>query len=73
MKFTVVIETGESSYGAYVPELPGCIAVGESKAEVLKLIKEAIDFHLEGLKEDGDIIPQSHCEFAQVEVSHSNY
>ena len=50
MKFTVVIEQGETSYGAYVPDLPGCVAVGNSREEALQLIKEAIDFHIEGLK-----------------------
>ena len=70
MKFGIVIERGETSYGAYVPELPGCIAVGETRAEVLQLIKEAIDFHIEGLKEDKQPMPQNHCEFTQVEVNH---
>ncbi len=46
MKLTVVIEQGETSYGAYAPDLPGCIAVGEIKEEVLRLVKEAIEFHL---------------------------
>ena len=49
MKYTVIIEKGETSYGAFVPDLPGCIAVGESNEEVLKRIKEAIEFHLEVL------------------------
>ena len=68
MKYTVIIEKGESSYGAFVPDLPGCIAVGESNEEVLKLIKEAIEFHLEGLKEEGERIPMPHCDVVQVEV-----
>jgi predicted RNase H-like HicB family nuclease len=50
MKYTVILEQGETSYGAYVPDLPGCIAVGETKHEALLLIKEAIEFHLEGIK-----------------------
>lgn len=50
MKFIVVIEKGENSYGAYVPDLPGCVAVGESREEALQLIKEAIDFHIEPLR-----------------------
>lgn len=69
MEYTVVIEKGESSYGAFVPDLPGCIAAGESKREALDLIKEAIEFHIEGLKDKGEMVPTPHCEFARVEVS----
>ncbi len=69
MKYTVIIEEGSSSYGAFVPDLPGCVAVGETKDEVLETIKEAIEFHIEGLKEDGADIPEPHCDSAQVEVS----
>lgn len=71
MKFTVVIEQGKSSYGAYVPDLPGCVAVGNSREETLQLIKEAIDFHIEGLKEDNEPLPKVHCEFTQVEVNYA--
>lgn len=49
MKYMVVIEKGEDSYGAYVPDLPGCVAVGDSREEVLTLIQEAIGLHLEML------------------------
>jgi len=69
MRYTVIIEEGESSYGAFVPDLPGCIAVGETKEEVLELIKEAMGFHIEGLREDGSTIPKPHYDFAQVEVN----
>ena len=58
MQYAIVIEKGETSYGAYVPDLPGCVAVGETEAEVRKLIREAIDFHLEGLRLSGSPIPQ---------------
>ena len=57
MKYMVVIEKGEASYGAHVPDLPGCIAVGQSREEVLKLIREAIEFHIEGLKNAGEPVP----------------
>jgi len=60
MKYVVVIEKGESSYGAHVPDLPGCIAVGDSKEEVLELIREAIEFHIDGLKADGEPVPSPH-------------
>ena len=68
MRYVVVIEKGPSSYGAYVPDLPGCIAAGESKEEVTKLIQEAIEFHIEGLKEDGHPVPapSSSIEFVEV-------
>lgn len=68
MKYTVILEKGESSYGAFVPDLPGCIAAGKTKREALELIKEAIEFHIEGIKENGETIPKPHCDFALVEV-----
>lgn len=57
MRYAVVIEKGPKSFGAYVPDLPGCVAVGKTRAEVRKLIAEAVEFHLEGLKLRGDPIP----------------
>ena len=68
MKYLVVYEQGETSFGAYVPDLPGCVAVGESLDEVKTLIREAIDIHLDGMKEDGLRIPEpsSHTEFVEV-------
>ncbi len=54
MQYAVVIEEGPKTFGAYVPDLPGCIAVAESRAEVIQLIQEAIVFHLQGLKEQGE-------------------
>ena len=68
MRYAVVIEKGESSYGAYVPDLPGCVAVGESRNEVLALIREAIEFHLEGMKKEGEKLPEPHSETEYVEV-----
>lgn len=68
MKYAVVIEKGKTSYGAYVPDLPGCIAAGETRDEVVKLIQEAIEFHIDSLKEDGQPIPppSSSVEFIDV-------
>ena len=68
MKYAVIIEKGEEGYGAYVPDLPGCIAAGQTKEEVKKLIQEAIKFHIEGLKEDGHPVPEpaSSIEFIEV-------
>lgn len=68
MRYMVVIEQGPSRYGAYVPDLPGCIAVSESKEEVLHLIQEAIEFHLEGIKDEGVAVPQPHSYSEFVEV-----
>ncbi len=69
MKYAIVVEKGDTSYGAYVPDLPGCVAAAETRDEVLKLIKEAIEYHLEGLRADGDAIPEPHSEMEYVEVS----
>lgn len=69
MQYTVIVEKGESSYGAYVPDLPGCIAAGETKEEALRLIKEAVEFHLEGLKEEGKMIPAPHSSSEVIEVN----
>lgn len=57
MRYLVVVEEGATSFGAYVPDLPGCVAAGETRDEVLRLIREAIEFHIEGLKQDGQPIP----------------
>ena len=64
MSYLVIVEKGETSFGAYVPDLPGCAAVGQTEEEVLRLIREAIAFHLDGLKERGLPIPEprSHAE-----------
>ena len=71
MRYLVVVEKGPTSYGAYVPDLPGCVAAADSREEVLALIKEAIEFHLEGLKEDGEPIPSpaSTSEVVEVEAA----
>ena len=68
MKYAVVIERGDSSFGAYVPDLPGCVAVGETREEAMNLIREAIEFHLEGMKEGGERIPEPHSEAEYVDV-----
>ncbi len=67
MKYAVVIEKGPTSYGATVPDLPGCVAVAETLDEVESLIREAIDFHIEGLKKDGLPVPPptTICEYVE--------
>jgi len=69
MKYAVVIEKGKKSFGAYVPDLPGCVAVGKSKEEVVHLIHDAIEFHLEGLREQGEEIPGPSSSVEIVEVA----
>lgn len=68
MNYAVVIEKGETSFGAYVPDLPGCVAVGETREEALTLIHEAIKVHLEGMAEDGEGLPEPRSEAEYVEV-----
>jgi len=64
----VIVEKGESGYGAYVADLPGCIAAAETREEVLELIKEAIEFHIEDLQKNGEPVPSpaSASEFIEV-------
>lgn len=58
MRYMVVIERTQNNYGAYVPDLPGCVAVAETKEKLLKLIREAIELHLDSMREDGLPIPE---------------
>ena len=69
MRYMVVIERGENSWGAHVPDLPGCIATGKSVEETEQLIREAIEFHLRGMREDGLPIPEASSQVDYVEVS----
>jgi predicted RNase H-like HicB family nuclease len=57
MRYAVIVEEGKTSFGAYAPDLPGCVAVAETRDEVLQLIEEAIEFHVQGLRQDGQPIP----------------
>lgn len=66
--YTVIIERGPKSWGAYVPDLPGCVAVGRTEAEVRRLIREAIQFHLEGLQAERRRIPAARSYAEQVAV-----
>ena len=58
MRYAIVVEKTENNYSAYVPDLPGCVATGQTVKEVEQEIREAIEFHIEGLREDGMAIPQ---------------
>ena len=68
MKYAVVIEKGENNYSAYVPDLQGCVATGKTKDEVSRNAREAVAFHIEGLREDGLPVPepQTSAEFVEV-------
>ena len=68
-EYLVVIEKGDTSYGAYVPDLPGCVAIGETSEEVEQLIRESIAMHIEAMKEDGDLIPEPTSSPLQVAVA----
>ena len=68
MKYTVIIEEAEGGYGAYVPDLPGCVATAKSRTAVLEQIKGAIELQLEGLKANGEAVPPPHCEITEIEV-----
>jgi predicted RNase H-like HicB family nuclease len=69
MRYLVVIERTPNNYGAYVPDLPGCISVGDSLEEVTANIREALELHLEGMLEDGDPIPPPTSTAIEVEVA----
>ena len=68
MKYAIVIERAKNNYSAYVPDLPGCVATGSTIEEVENQIREAIKFHLDGMREDGEPIPppSSHVEYVDV-------
>ncbi len=69
MRYAVAIEKAESNYAAYVPDLPGCVATGETVEEVKRLVQEAILLHLEGMREDGEPIPKPGSLVEYVEVA----
>ena len=68
MRYLVVVEQGPTSFGAYVPDLPGCVAAGETKAEALQLIREAIELHISDLKSEGREAPKATSVSEVVEV-----
>ena len=69
MRYAVVIENAGSNYSAYVPDLPGCIATGATEVEVEQQIREAIEFHLDGMQEDGTPIPPPSSRVEYIEVA----
>jgi predicted RNase H-like HicB family nuclease len=69
MRYAIVVEKGPTSYGAYAPDLPGCVAAAESREEVLQLIREAIQFHLEEMRKDGLALPEASSSAEYIEVA----
>lgn len=68
MKYLVIYEKSETGWGAYVPDLPGLGVAGRTLNEVKELIREAIEFHLEGMRRNGDPIPESHATTEYITV-----
>jgi predicted RNase H-like HicB family nuclease len=69
MRYAIVIEKANGNYSAYVPDLPGCVATGATVEEVEAQIREAIEFHLEGLREDGIAAPAPSSRVEYVEIA----
>jgi predicted RNase H-like HicB family nuclease len=69
MKYAVIIEKGQNNYSAYVPDLPGCVTTGLTIEETEANIKEAIDLHLEGLREEGQPVPEPSTQCEYIEAS----
>jgi predicted RNase H-like HicB family nuclease len=69
MRYAIVIENAGANFSAYVPDLPGCVATGASVAEVEREIREAIELHIEGMREDGDPIPPPSSSVRYVEIA----
>lgn len=68
MKYVVVIEKGPDSYGGYLPDLPGCVAVGDTPDEVFHLLQEAVPDHIQTLRENGEEVPMPTTELIELEV-----
>ena len=69
MQYTVVIEKSPRNFAAYVPDLPGCVATGATREDVVSQIQEAIEFHIEGMREQGEPIPEPQCTAAVADVA----
>lgn len=68
MRYAIVVERGPTSYGAYVPDLPGCVAAADTREEALHLIREAIEFHIEEMQADGLPVPEPSSSTEYVEI-----
>ena len=68
-RYTIVIEKGPKSFGAFVPDLPGCVAVAKTRPAVVKLIREAVELHLEDMQTQGLPVPRAAAEAERIEVA----
>jgi predicted RNase H-like HicB family nuclease len=68
MKYLVMVENTETGFSAYVPDLPGCVSTAATRDEIVRLIQEAIEFHIEGLRESGDPVPKPSSQSELVDV-----
>ena len=69
MRFAILIDKTATGYSAHVPDLPGCVAAGETEEETLQLIRQAVDFHIEGMRQHGELIPEPSSSFEYVDVA----
>ena len=69
MRYAIVIDKSDNNYGAWAPDLPGCVATGDTVEEVVQLMREAIELHLAGMREDGDPIPPPVAQVDYVDVA----
>ncbi len=69
MRFTIVIEKSTSNYAAYVPDLPGCIATGPTRQDVVREMRQAIAFHIQSLLEHGEPVPHPQCSATVLDVA----
>jgi predicted RNase H-like HicB family nuclease len=68
MKYTMIVEEGENNYSAYLPDLPGCVATGKTIEELKQLMREAVELHIQGMKEDGLPIPEPNSKVEYIEI-----
>jgi predicted RNase H-like HicB family nuclease len=71
-EYTVIYERGERNWSAYVPDLPGCVATGKTRKEIEGVIREAVEFHIEGLVQRGERVPEPTVEAGTVRVAVTN-
>ncbi|MCY3757920.1 MAG: type II toxin-antitoxin system HicB family antitoxin [Acidobacteria bacterium] len=69
MQYTIVIEKATGNYAAYVPDLPGCVATGATREEAVREMRQAIEFHIESLREHGEPVPEPRCTATVVDVA----
>lgn len=69
MRYAIVIEKADGNFSAYVPDLPGCVSTGDTIEEVEGQIREAIQFHIDGLREDGEVVPPPSSRVEYVEIA----